>query len=759
MRLSVKNKTNISVLATFAIIALALFTIVLPFENQRYESGLNNIMLLLKTTMERDRDSLANEIFDRNARALNIRLKHLMQIEGMLSIQVFDAEGKLLALRGEVAPPKALNPDTDVSGRDTVTIQEKKINGIHTLEYVRKIEVIGESIGAVAIHYSLERLVSAYKKSLLIFSGILFTVFFCLVILLNRLLSKTVIRPITGLRDVMETYSAGGSTQTVDVAANDEIGELAAAFNRMSNELTAYHDQLEEKNRTLAEREQEVNRVTNYLQSIIDSMPSALVGIDLDGRVTQWNRQAEIITGLSAENVQGKGYREVLPQVSNLSMETVKTAITSRNVYTRSKVFFQNSAGGREYFDITVYPLSTSGSREAVIRIDDVTESVSMEEKMLQTQKMEAIGTLAGGIAHDFNNILSGIFGYAQLAGMTCGQGKTKKHLDNIIQGAQRASDLVQQILTFSRKHDHEKHYLHLYPILKESLKLIRSTIPATIRIEEHIRCEKKILGNPTQLHQVIMNLCTNAYHSMMETGGVLTVQLEEIEFSNEAAPPLPDMAPGTYLKLRVSDTGHGMDAPTLERICEPYFTTKPGERGTGLGLSVVHAIVTGHNGHVNVWSVPGQGSVFHVYLPVADPQEDTGPLPQQDGTILSGTETILLADDEETIRLTSAAILEDFGYRVVVCENGRQAYERFKQTPDQFDIVITDLAMPEMTGDQLAEGILELRGDIPIVLCTGFSERFNETQSRELGVQRYLYKPVLADELAEVVREVLDEL
>ncbi|MGM0643466.1 MAG: hybrid sensor histidine kinase/response regulator [Thermodesulfobacteriota bacterium] len=757
MRLSLKNKTNAAVLATFALIALALATIVLPFENQRYQSHKDNIVLLLKTTMERDLDSIANEIFDGNNRAVDIRLKHLMQIKGMHSIHVFDAGGRLLASRGDSASADVPNPNAEFSAMNPVRIQQKEINGIHTLEYVQTIKIIGEPIGSVVIHYSLEQLENTHKNALLIFSGILLTVFISLVILLNHLLSRTVIRPITHLRDAMETYRAAGSKQTVDVPENNEIGDLAASFNLMSEELTAYYEQLEEKNRILSLREQEVNSSKLYLQSVIDSMPSALVGIDLEGRVTQWNRQAETITGLSAEKAQGKLYKEVLPEISRVSMETVKDAITTTNVYTRSKVMFENRHSDLGYLDITIYPLSISGAEEAVIRMDDVTESVSMEEKMRQAQKMEAIGTLAGGIAHDFNNILSGIFGYAQLAGMSSRSGKTKEHLENIIKGAQRASDLVQQILTFSRKNDHEKHYLHLYPIVKEALKLIRSTIPAFIRIEDDISCEGKILGNPTQLHQVIMNLCTNAYHSMMETGGVLTVKLEDIELSDKVRPPLPDMVPGTYLKLQVTDTGQGMDAPTLERLFEPYFTTKSG-KGTGLGLSVVHAIVAGHNGHINVWSMPGKGSVFDVYLPAEDAQEDMEKPPQKDETILSGTETILLADDEETIRLTSAAILEDLGYKVEVCENGRQAYERFKQNPDQFDIVITDLAMPEMTGDQLAAGILEIRGNTPIVLCTGFSERFNETQSRELGIQQYIHKPVPAEKLAEVVRGVLDQ-
>ncbi|ACN14613.1 two component protein (response regulator/sensory box histidine kinase) [Desulforapulum autotrophicum HRM2] len=389
----------------------------------------------------------------------------------------------------------------------------------------------------------------------------------------------------------------------------------------------------------------------------------------------------------------------------------------------------------------------------------DITDFKIMEAQLHQAQKMEAIGTLSGGIAHDFNNILSGIFGFSQLAKTHIDHPeKAKKDIDQIITGAQRATELVQQILAFSRQSESLKYPLEASVVIKETLKLLRSTIPSTIAIKENIVSKAKILAVPTQIHQIVMNLCTNAYHAMSETGGFLFISLKEIVFSKKDCVPELNIVPGKYLDLEISDTGHGIDSMILQKIFDPYFTTKEPGKGTGLGLAVIFGIVKESKGHITVHSEPGQGSTFHVYLPIVD-----GPLaihiPENEGkTPLSGQETIMFVDDEEALREVTHDILKGFGYTVHTLSSGPKAFETYNEDPCRFDLVVTDMTMPGMTGLELSQRILELRPEQPIVLCTGYSETIDREKALSIGITEYVEKPMIIKELAKVIRKVLDE-
>jgi len=336
------------------------------------------------------------------------------------------------------------------------------------------------------------------------------------------------------------------------------------------------------------------------------------------------------------------------------------------------------------------------GKDVRVVEFRDLTEMKRMEAQLQQSQKMEAIGTLAGGIAHDFNNILSGIFGYSQLAEMNINNPeRAKSDIKNIVKGASRATELVQQILTFSRKADYEKQYLNLFVIVKEVLKLIRSTIPAAIAIKEKINSNASIYADPIQMHQVIMNLCTNAYHAMEDSGGELTVRLDETHMpllNNESMINVDQK----YLELEISDTGHGMDENTIKKIFDPYFTTKNMEKGTGLGLALVRAIVEEHSGTIKVNSIVSKGSTFLLHFPVSEKKKNTKNETSFEKKIPTGTESILFVDDEMGIRSFVRDFLCKYGYAVTVSENGQKAYEQFRQAPQNFDIVITDMAMPK---------------------------------------------------------------
>ena len=387
----------------------------------------------------------------------------------------------------------------------------------------------------------------------------------------------------------------------------------------------------------------------------------------------------------------------------------------------------------------------------------DVTEIRRLESELRQAQKMEAIGTLAGGIAHDFNNILSALMGYAELAQMRAENNpKLTRNLDEVIEAAERARDLVKQILTFSRKDSQEKKPLQVSAIAKEALKLLRSSIPSTIEIKQDFSSQGLVLADPTQIHQIFMNLCTNGYHAMRETGGILTVSLQEIDITGDDFIPGIDLSPGKYLQIEVTDTGQGMDAETQKRIFDPYFTTKKTQEGTGLGLAVVHGIILSHHGQIAVYSEEGKGTSFHVYLPLVEESRQTKGEIDEQAVIQGKNEHILFVDDEEKLVHVAEESFPVSGYQITAHTNPLIALENFKKQPDKYDIIITDMTMPGMTGIELADKIKKMRPDMPIILCTGYSELVSREEVLSTGIKKYLQKPVTMKTLVKIVGEIL---
>ena len=384
-------------------------------------------------------------------------------------------------------------------------------------------------------------------------------------------------------------------------------------------------------------------------------------------------------------------------------------------------------------------------------------EKALLEEQLRQAQKMEAIGTLAGGIAHDFNNILFPMFGYLEMVLEDVPKGNPLRgQLVEVLSGAKRARDLVKQILAFSRQSDHDMKPMKMYLVLKEALKLIKASLPSTIKITQNIQSDcGLVFAAPTQIHQIVMNLCTNAYHAMEETGGKLTVNLKEVELTVE---DLKDtaMVPGKHISLTVADTGPGMEQRVIDRIFDPYFTTKEKGKGTGLGLAVVDGIIKSHGGHIRVYNEPGKGTAFKVYLSVIKPHE-TAQQVETDTPIQKGDERILLVDDQDMVAQMEKQMLERLGYHVTARISSTDALEVFRTQPDKFDIVITDMTMPNMTGDKLAGELIKIRSDVPIILCTGFSEMMSKEKATALGVKGFLMKPIVMKDLSSIVRDVLD--
>lgn len=382
----------------------------------------------------------------------------------------------------------------------------------------------------------------------------------------------------------------------------------------------------------------------------------------------------------------------------------------------------------------------------------------SLESQLRQSQKMETLGTLAGGVAHGFNNLLQPILGFARLAEDSLEEGhEAREDLEYVFRAATRATELVKQMLMFSRQVEHERMPLLMPPLIGEALKLLRGSLPSNVRIESEISADcPPVMADATQIHQVVMNLCANAYHAVRENNGSIRVELKPIRVTAAQAAAVEGLREGEYAMLEVSDTGSGMDGATTERVFDPFFTTKRGGQGTGLGLSVVHGVVLGHDGAVEVESEQGKGSVFRVYLPgtaLEIPEEKkTALLPRGDA------EHILFVDDEREVAMLGKKMLERLGYRITLATSSLEARRLFADRPEEFDLVITDQMMPDLTGDRLALDMLDARANIPIIMITGFAEKMTAEDSRRIGIREFMLKPVGMDDLGRTVRRVLDE-
>ncbi len=383
-------------------------------------------------------------------------------------------------------------------------------------------------------------------------------------------------------------------------------------------------------------------------------------------------------------------------------------------------------------------------------------EKTKLEQQLQQAQKMEAIGTLASGIAHDFNNILSAIMGYAEIIMMNMDSASSDYPLlSQVLNSADRAKGLIRQILTFSRQSNQEMQPIRIAPIIKEVLKLIRAGLPSTIDIHQAVQCDCLVMADPTQIHQVVMNLCTNAGHAMKESGGVLEVHTGHETLQPDDRPEFQDLKPGTYLKLSVKDTGYGISPLIIDRIFEPFFTTKTINDGTGLGLSVVHGIVKSHGGAISVSSQPRLGTQFDIFLP--EIQEKNHLERSDDHSLPTGNEHVLLIDDEQPIIEIGELMLTSLGYEVTSQTDSMEAVELYQSNPEAFDLIITDLTMPQMTGTELSRQLHQINPKTPIILCTGFSWKIDEAKMAEIGIRAIIHKPALKEEFAHTIRRVLD--
>ncbi len=496
---------------------------------------------------------------------------------------------------------------------------------------------------------------------------------------------------------------------------------------------------------------------------LLDSIPNPVFYRDFMGVFRGCNRAYAQYLGLSKEEIVGKTVHEIFTKDLADKYHDMDQALFMKPGIQEYEFLARDCRGDQRnvVFRQATVSHADGGSAGLVGIMTDITDRKLLEKGLRQAQKMEALGTLAGGIAHDFNNILSPIIGYTEMALIEMPEADTlRANLRHVLVAANRAKHLVKQILALATVTEQAPKPVQISSIIAETVSFLKASLPSTIEIRETVTPGARsatVWADSTQIFQVLMNLCTNAVQAMTEKCGVLEVSLATLDFKPETACEYADMKPGQWLRLSVADTGHGMSETTLQRIFDPYFTTKPQGEGTGLGLTVVYGIVRNHGGTVSVWSVPDKGTTFHIFLPMYEGQAMTETeisLP-----LHRGRGRILVVDDEEAMVEIQRCMLEQLGYEVVARLRSIDALETFRIRPDMFELVITDHTMPQLTGVELAEELLRIRSDIPVIVCTGFSEQIDDAFVRERGVKALLMKPFGILELANVVYNVLNEI
>ena len=494
------------------------------------------------------------------------------------------------------------------------------------------------------------------------------------------------------------------------------------------------------------------------LASAMEQISEAIIITDAQGRIAYSNRAFEDITGITKTELTGRRVTALRHHKCGAAFYRAFKSSNDKDGTWLERIVSVKQNGDPYEADASISPVKNRQAQKthSILVSRDVTHEKRLERQLIQAQKMEAIGTLTGGIAHDFNNILSAMIGYVELAQLDMPQNDpVRQLLGQVLKAGQRAKELIRQIMSFSRPTEPLKTPVQMNLLAHETIELLRACVPPMITIREQIEVnDLTILADATQIHQVIMNLCTNAVQAMEGEDGVLEIELKRTRLSSGDISETPDLRSGDYIELIVRDTGQGISTVIMDRLFDPFFTTKGREKGSGMGLSIVLSIVKSHKGAVRVSSKPGQGSSFHVFLPVADRNIEKSKRPKDE--LIRGDACVMMVDDEKLLVDIGRRSLERLGYRVVPLTDPVQALKMFQEDPTRFDLIITDLSMPKMDGMLLAEELRRIRPDIPIILISGYSEPKISRKAELIGIDAVHSKPLLGSELVKTVQRVL---
>ncbi|MCP3892217.1 MAG: response regulator [Desulfobulbaceae bacterium] len=722
-------------LAQVSALALLTTTVILLFFGwQRFQTQSNDLTLSLRTTIETNSQwlatALANPLYNFDSETIDALCNSMLTFPDIVRVTINANDQVYVFPAVDIQRPEHIITDT-ISIRKSVTNQ-------------------GVKFGEVQILASLNSLRESIRRSAFISIVQILILDFFLVAAIIYLLSRKFIIPVEQLRQAAEQIAGGDLQHSITIESRNELGRLAENLETMRRTLRGKISDLETEvaTRRVAEKERELAK--NYIDNIINSMPSLLIGIDSHHRVTQWNREAEKTTGIPYDRARGKDILEVFPRFQG-EQDKIRRAILSKQVLQENGRAVEGNDSLR-YEDLTIFPLITNGAEGVVIRIDDVTEEHQMRHELAHSRKLDAIGQLAGGVAHDFNNMLGGILGGAELLGLRLADDeKAKRYIEMIISSGQRAGDLTNKLLSFARKGKIESTPVDLSKAIDDAIAILEHSLDKRININMSIQSGTTLVaGDLAQLQNALLNLGLNAGHAMPD-GGQLDygVSLIELDSTYCLASPF-DIQAGQYLDIEVRDTGVGIPPENLHQIYEPFFTTREGGAGSGLGLAAVYGTVQQHNGAITVYSEEGNGTIFHIYLPLAVQEDDPAEAFLEEP--IHGSGKILVVDDEQVIRTTAKAILENLGYEVILADNGQHGLELFKKEHATIDLVIMDMVMPIMNGQESFFAMKEVVADVKIILASGFSRGADLEELKEKGLKGFIRKPYTTAELSRAI-------